>query len=214
MADYLLKMTSAQFTEKVIELYNNARYSSYYHPRIRRGRSHTISAQVEDLLAAFIGFNLVQDYDILVDQPISIAGAKKQLYPDIIIAEQGVLRSFIDVKMDLGWNRDGFVEFCRNKDQEIREIISKEYSLKDGLTKKVSKGQISDDLNYHIVIVSDKNISEIKFNRNIEETKNLEHVKVYCLTSKVHPNTYDEVKSVLEQIDVKNSQFELLLRDL
>ncbi|PQB05104.1 hypothetical protein BST85_09510 [Aureitalea marina] len=136
-------MTSTQFTEKVIELYSQARYSSYYHPKIRRGRSHTISARVEDLLAAFLGFNLMKDFDIYVDQPITIIGLKKQLYPDIILSEQGVLKSFIDVKMDLGWKRDGFVKFCFDKDREIQSTLSRKYSLKDGLTKTVSTGHIS-----------------------------------------------------------------------
>lgn len=214
MAEYSLKMTSIQFTEKVIELYNQARYSSYYHPKIRRGRSHTISAQVEDLLAAFLGFNLLNDFDIYVDQPITVVGIKKQLYPDIILSDQGILKSFIDVKMDLGWNRDGFVKFCIDKEKEIKNILSKDYNLKDGLTKTISTGHISNKLKYHVVIISDKNISDVKFKRNIEETKHLNYVKVYCLTSNQHPNTYDDVKKVLDLIKINNKQFEILLDNL
>jgi len=213
MAEYSLKMTSLQFTEKVIELYTRARHSSFYHPKIRRGRSHTISAQVEDLLAAFLGFNLLKDFDIYVDQPITVEGIKKQLYPDIILSEQGILKSFIDVKMDLGWNRDGFIKFCQDKDKEIDKTLSRKYNLKDGLTKKVSTGHISNMLKYHVVIISNKNISETKFNRNIEETKTLNHLKVYCLTSNQHPNTYDELKTVLDSIKINNDQFEALLEN-
>jgi len=214
MAEYSLKMTSTQFTEKVVELYNQARYSSYYHPKIRRGRSHTISAQVEDLLAAFLGFNLLKDFDIYVDQPITVEGINKQLYPDIILSEQGILKSFLDVKMDLGWNRDGFVKFCQDKDQEIQKVLSKNYNLKDGLTKTISSGHISNNLKYHVVIISDKNISETKFKRNIEETIDLNNVKVYCLTSNQHPNTYDDIKTVLDLIEINNKQFETLLVNL
>lgn len=214
MAEYSLKMTPIQFTEKVIELYNQARYSSYYHPKIRRGRSHTISAQVEDLLAAFLGFNLLKNFDIYVDQPISVGEIKKQLYPDIILSEQGTLKSFLDVKMDLGWNRDGFVKFCYDKNQEIQSVLSKNYSLKDGLTKGLTNGIISNELKYHVVIISDKNISKTKFIKNIEETKYLSNVKVYCLTSNQHPNTYNDIKTILELIKINNQQFENLLESL
>ena len=214
MAEYSLKMTSTQFIEKVIELYAQARNSSYYHPKIRRGRSHTISAQVEDLLAAFLGFNLLKDFDIYVDQPLTLEGTKKKLYPDIILSENGVLKSFLDVKMDLGWNRDGFVKFCHDKDLEIENILSLNYNLKDGLTKTISTGRISDKLKYHVVIISDKNISDTKFQRNIEETKNLNNVKVYCLTSNQHPNTYADIKTVLDLIKINKIQFETLLNNL
>ena len=108
------------------------------------------------MLAAFLGFNLTKDFDIYVDQPITVKGINKKLYPDIILSENGTLQSFLDVKMDLGWNRDGFVKFCQNKDQEIDNVLSKNYTLKDGLTKATLQGDISSELKYHVVIISDK----------------------------------------------------------
>ena len=51
-------MTGEQFMEKVIQLYVEARKPSFYHPKIRRGRSHSIPSKVEDLSKE--GFDVIK----------------------------------------------------------------------------------------------------------------------------------------------------------
>lgn len=58
---YRYNMTPEEFIKKIRDLYQQAKNPRYYHPRIRRGRSHSISALSEDLVAAFIAFNLIND---------------------------------------------------------------------------------------------------------------------------------------------------------
>ncbi|GHV94502.1 hypothetical protein AGMMS50293_08220 [Spirochaetia bacterium] len=100
MPKFYMRMSPADFVRKVIDLYFAARSPNYYHPSIKRGRSRTISGQVEDLCALFFAININKKYTYLVDQAITFN--KETIYPDIAIIDNNELKSIIDVKMDLG----------------------------------------------------------------------------------------------------------------
>jgi len=154
-------MTPTEFMRKVIELYINARNPAFYHPTIRRGRSHAISGKLEDLFAAFLAFNFTENYKILVDQAITVN--KVTMYPDIMIVRGKIIKNLIDIKTDLGWKRKKFTHFCKELNSKIKTIPDKDGKTKDGITKEEKILRFSKRLCNHIVIISDQNISKQLF---------------------------------------------------
>lgn len=205
------KVTPDLFISEVIRLYKEARKARVNNNRITRGRSHSISSHVEDIFAEFLAENL-EKYNYLVDQPISIEGKKNPIYPDIVLVDNDKITDLIDLKMDLGWNRNGFIAFCEKKEHLIEDIRNKGCRLKDGVTKEVKSFKIDKNLKYHIVIISDTNISKKRMKANLEGTSKLRNVCVYSLSSNQHPNTYEEDK--LKDIKINIDQFDKLINSL
>lgn len=69
----------------------------------------------------------------------------------------------------------------------IKEIREKQCKVKHGITKKEKKYTINLVVKYHIVIISDTNISRKEIKNNIYGIKELKNISVYTLTSKRHP---------------------------
>ena len=80
MEKYIFKMEPEDFIRKVIELYREARMSSFYHPKLKRGQSRVIYNLTEDLMAYFLAVNLTEDYDFYIDQPITFEGFIFSIY--------------------------------------------------------------------------------------------------------------------------------------
>lgn len=208
------KVTPECFVEQVKELYKQAREVKVKvnNSIIKRGRSHSISSHTEDLFAAFLAENLGK-YKYFIDQPITIQGKKNAIYPDIaIVDDNNRIVNLLDLKMDLGFNRKGFVDFCMNKESLIEEIRNKSCHLKDGVTKEDEFLELDENIKYHVVIISDTNISREQLNENLEGTRSLKNVCVYCLTSNEHPNTYKKNKSM--NIKVNTKEFDKLINNL
>ncbi len=213
MGEFELKMTPKEFMRKVIELYRLSRIPEYYHPQVRRGRSHAVAGRAEDLVAAFLGFNLSQQYEIRVDQPISMIGTRKAIYLDIALLQGSELKQILDVKMDLGWNRAGLPEFCEEKRKMIRQIRGSQVRLKDGITKKLEEIYVSSNCSYHILIISDQNISDAQLKASLTGVEEYEpDVTTYVLSGSVHPNEYGVSEDkLLGQLDIHKDAFERLL---
>jgi hypothetical protein len=212
--DHEIIDTPEKIIENVIYSYKEARKSIISHSKVKRGRSHSISSRVEDILSIYLANKLI-DTNFYIDQPTTVSGRKNPIYPDIMIVNnQKEVLNLIDLKMDLGWNRKGFVDFCKKKEELINEIKGGKCSIKDGNTKVEENLSISINAKYHIVIVSDKNISEKQMQSNFNElsTLTLGNVCVYILTSAVHPNTYDEAK--LKNIKINFNEFHRLLENI
>ena len=214
-------MTNEEFINKVVELYIEARNTTtIIKKNIKRGRSHTISSQVEDLFAFYISEiisteDLPNNIEILIDQPYSykIDNKSYTFYPDISIIKDNIVIKIFDLKMDLGWNRD-FSPFCIDKIHLIEEIRAKEVKTKDGITKESKNYKISNDLKYNIVIISNENISEEMRTRNNTEIANLDASKlcIYTLTCDQHPNTND--KNLLKNIILREGDFKRLTLEI
>ncbi len=202
-------MSPEGFLERIIRLYQDARVSKYADSKISRGRSHSISSVVEDLFASYLILNDKEIDKILVDQPVFIVGTKSTFYPDITVVRNGKITAFFDLKMDLGWNRDGLSSLCE-KDKELVEAIrSKSCTFKDGSTKERGTYEISDSAVYDIVIISDQNIAKPKLEAQLSEVDALsDFVKVHILSQNEHPNTYGlEPAELLEKIEVNINAF-------
>lgn len=205
-------ITPESFVLEVIELYKQARKTKVNNSRITRGRSHSISSYTEDLFAAFLAENLGK-YHYFIDQPITIEGKKNVIYPDVaIVDENNKIVNLLDLKMDLGFNRNSFIDFCKKKEVLITDIRNKSCHLKDGITKTVKSFELDQDIKYHVVIISDTNIPKKQMKENIERTQELNNVCVYSLTSNKHPNTYE--KNKLMDIKINIEEFDKLINNL
>ena len=212
-------MTPEIFFEKLIKLYSDSRESIFPAENIYRGRNVSISGYLEDLFAKFIATNNPKkEFDYLIDQPMSFPSSNldKQVtkYPDIVIQSQqdGVITHLIDMKTDLGWNRNGMLEFCNEWEGIIESSKNKETNFKDGKTKVEKKGKFSKNLHLHIVVASRINSGKTIWEHYKEIETSLKNVSIYILSDKVHPNNYEmSDKDILNKIEIRHHEFKRFL---
>ncbi len=209
-------MEDKEFVKEVATLYRKARTSIYPDELIRRGRNHTVASQVEDLFAAFVLRNLPEigklDGRVFIDQPITFSkeGRRKSLYPDVAIGLQNRLTQLWDLKMDLGWNRRGFLEFCAGKSALVKEIRGCEAKLFDGTT---SKSYIFDErVTYNVAVISKLNISASMLGPQLDKVGILENIGVYFLTERAHPNdpSHKTIELFMEAVRLNEIDFKKL----
>ncbi len=209
MSKFIFKMSAKELFRQLVYVYVNARKPLFYHPNIRRGRSHSVSSKVEDLFAYFLSINLTEDYKFYVDQPMSIG--KNRLYPDIAVAKDGHVKHIFDIKTDLGWKRDKIVEFCSETQERLKIFENERLSIIDGITKKPTEIDTEKELFYHIIVLSGKNISKEKLDKAIKHVSTLDKVNIYVLFPDVHPNAYvTDIECFIEQVEENEEDFNRL----
>ncbi len=208
-------ISPTDFIKEIINQYHLARIPFYPKDKIYRGRSRSISPLAEDLFAKYLAENDDTIEKIYVDQSIVIENDTKRFIPDIVIIKNNEITTFIDLKMDLGYKRDGLIELCK-KDGYLLDIVrGKNCQLIEGRNKTKVNYKISNKAIYDIVIISDQNISKIILDNQIEGAKRFENnVKAHVLSRKKHPNSYGlNREELLTKIDVKVDAFkEILVR--
>lgn len=209
----MIKDACDNFVLNVIKNYHLARKSKFPDKKICRGRSHFISSSVEDLFANFLIKNIKCD-KILIDQPLSIEGVKKIIYPDITVIKNGYIVGFFDLKMDMGWNRDGLFELCKNNFDLVKLIGGKICKLKNGEDKKISNFLINKGCFYNVVIISNGNINSGKLENQIGGiSKFTPSVDVFVLTSGKHLNTYSlEASKLLQAVEINYDSFNKIIK--
>lgn len=205
-------MTPQEFILRIVKAYQDARIPHQVNEKIRRGRSHSISSITEDLFAYYLISNDPSIEMVYVDQPINLKSAKRQIYPDVAIVRNGVLTAFIDLKMDIGWNRDGLFELCEKHQHSVQQARGTECQIRDGETKELRTLAISDDINYCVVMISRTNINPVTLDRQLEEVKVLSpDVEVFVLCTTGHPNAYGmEPEDIVEGLGIDVLEFERL----
>ncbi|MEI8278794.1 MAG: hypothetical protein WCG87_03465 [Bacteroidota bacterium] len=207
-------MTDIEFIKSIVELYRKARLTFFPAGNIKRGKSHTISSQVEDLFALYISDIVNSKIEILIDQPISFShnNVSKTIYADIAMIKDDLIYQIWDIKTDLGWKRDIFPQFCKDKDELVNSIKSKDAKFKNREDNTSRQLKFSSDFTFNIVVISCKNISTIKHERVANETRQLQNVGVYFLTSDTHPNSNydDDINDLIKKINFNDTDFILL----
>jgi hypothetical protein len=206
------KMSSEDFFSEVIDIYQNAREQKYANLNIFRGRSVSSSSEIEDLTARFLASNISKKYLYFVDQPMKFEGFPTK-YPDIAIQDckNGLIRNLIDVKNDLGFKkRTGIFDFCEKWDAVIESIKGTKTQFKLGHNKKLCEGMFSEDLKYHVVIVTEKNSGK-KLKEDRKRVDELKNVKLYVLSKGVHPNKYLEKSEIINKLVIQQEEFEQLI---
>lgn len=208
-------MNNTEFILGVIDLYHNARLSKFKNEKVRRGRSRSVPSDTEDLFANFL-FEKIHCDLIYVDQPITLDGAKKQFYPDIVVVKDGVIKAFCDLKMDLGWKRNDLYNFCKKLKEDLRGIKGKKCKIRDGVTKEDKWLNIDNEVSFNIVIVSGKNITSDKMEKHKNNIQLLgRDVELFILSDKKHPNKYGyKPDELIELMKVNDDEFERLFQKL
>lgn len=207
------QMSPEEYFIQLIDLYQAARNPKFCNPKILRGRSKSVSSDMEDLTALFLVLNLNRHAMLYTDQPVKFLGHRQPKYPDILIHESnGDINHLVDTKTDMGWNRNGVFAFCKEWDALIDSIKGSETEFKTGKDKQVLKGRFSSNLKYHVVVASEIN-SGHQILKDYERVKNeLQNVNLYFLSTGCHPNSYQfSPQEILTNIEINHSDFERLL---
>ena len=204
-----------EYVTNISRLYLKARDTICSHERILRGESHSISSQSEDLFALLLASYLKEEL-LYVNQQLSIVDESGSIIckskPDVLVMKDDRALNFIDLKMDLGYNRKKFVEFCTQKNDLMKNIHRQAFKTKNGKTKEVLHGVIDKKCKYHIPVITDCNIDKKNLQTIIDTVKNLEFVEIYFLTSGKHLNNYDV--DMLNGVEINHLEFKRLLDNL
>lgn len=202
-------MTPEEYFRKIIELYHDSRQPKYYNPNIKRGRSSSISSELEDLTALFIALNNPNVCSYYTDQPIKFEGSTTK-YPDIVIQNQsGVIQNLVDVKTDIGWNRNGMFAFCKEWEKRIESVKGTNTEFREGDTKIWNQGRFSRRLKYHVMIVTNKNSGKSLEKDYIKVKEQFRNIRLYILSEGLHPNNYKfSLPETMSRIQINHREFD------
>ncbi len=205
-------MSPEEYFRKIIELYIGSREPRFYNPNILRGRSASISSDVEDLTALFIALNNPNQCSYFTDQAMKF-GEGPAKYPDVVIQNQnGLIKNLIDVKTDIGWDRDGLYSFCETWEQRIEAVKGTDTHFKQGKDKTKIDGKFSKRLTYHVVVISEANSGDTLKLDHSKVKSQLKNVRLYILSNGEHPNNYKFAPAeLMGKININHREFERLL---
>lgn len=212
-------MKPDKFLENIVIEYRKARIPIVKNKKINRGRSRSISSISEDLFANYLISNDKKIDQIYVDQSIYIKKLQKAIYPDIVIVRNNTITSLLDLKMDLGWNRKGLVDLCKKHGRTVKKARGTVCKISERATENSTELQISETINYGIVIISKRN-SGSALNEQIMEAKEIQpdiNVYLLCRNDRKHPNDYDKKispKKLVKLLDPDIDSFNLIFRNL
>lgn len=210
-------MSNEEFIDHVIQYYEESRFLSCdnMNGQIVRGKSHSISSKSEDLFAHWLA-KTIHNEELLffVDKPISFENPYKEkpktktIQPDVLIIKDSEVKSYADIKMDLGWKRD-LTEYLNLKNELISRIRGRGCWYKNGNQR--FNLNFSDSLIYQVVVLSGENISKDKLNINIQHATQLEFVELYVLSSNQHLNMYKKNQE-REKLIIHDDAFERIIK--
>ena len=104
-------MNEQTFKKYVVELYRASKRTGILSDNIKRGKQPAISSKAEDLFAYYLCSNFSHRWSYYLEYQVKSADGVRSL-PDISVLWQDKILSFFDLKMDIGFGRDEFKEFC------------------------------------------------------------------------------------------------------
>lgn len=207
-------MSPELFISSIVNEYRIARKPKISNTKLSRGRSHSVSSVAEDLFAEYLIKNDPEIESILIDQPIFSQHGNIRFYPDITVIKNGNAVAFFDLKMDMGWNRDGLLELVGKHQRVIKTIKENIVTYKNGVTKEKQHIMISPSCAYNIVIISTRN-SGNKLSEYLQKSHSVfpsAGVYVLCNSKKYHPNSYGiEEGELVEKLEINKSEFDKIL---
>lgn len=206
-------MTPQQFIESIVDAYRAARIPIVPHPRISRGESRSIASETEDRLAQYLVTTVPSIEHIYINQTLtSISkGTDARIKPDLVICVDGKIRLLIDLKMDLGYNRNGFPDAIRKADTIAAAFQGQAVSMwqKVGHKRERLEKTFSDTVKYVFFVVSDQNIDKNLFAAAELVASQLQNTALLVLLPGIHPNKYgkgrdEALKDVLAHINLNS----------
>ena len=163
-------MTEEQLVHRIIDLYEEARSPHYASKRIVRGTSSCISSATEDLFADYFA-DKFKDVEIYVNQ--CFTQGRKRVQPDIALVKDDVVFSIIEIKQDIGWNRNQDEGVAKNRDL-VLGLRGQQRNLPNKYSKEENKKvTFVDDLMRNVILVSDGNMSANRLQQNQRVFKSL-----------------------------------------
>jgi len=184
-------MTEEQLVHRIIDLYEEARSPHYASKRIVRGTSSCISSATEDLFADYFA-DKFKDVEIYVNQ--CFTNGQKRVQPDIALVKDDVVFSIIEIKQDIGWNRNQDEGVEKNREL-VLELRGQARNLPNKYSKKKNRMvTFVDGLMRNVILVSDGNMSINKRKENQRVFMSLRdtHRFLFLTTGKPHPNAYEK----------------------
>ena len=188
-------MTPTAFTTTLVDAYQLARRPLHQNDKLHRGESRSVASEIEDLLAFYLVDNLPLIDDIRINQPMSIIVKKrrKTIKPDLVVIRDGAIRVLVDVKMDLGYKRDGIASTFSKASGHIKAMRGQTAKYWD--SKRSAGGvqrpvMVCPDAAYIFVVVSYQNISKIAYSKVEAAAHRVHNISLHTLVRGVHPNDY------------------------
>ncbi|MDD5208934.1 MAG: hypothetical protein PHV36_06085 [Elusimicrobiales bacterium] len=203
-------MKPENFVESVVDAYRAARIPIVPHPKISRGESRSIASEIEDRLAHYLITSIPGLDHIFINQTLTSIhkGTDARIKPDLVVCLDGKIRLLIDLKMDLGYNRNGFPDSIKKADAIAAEFQGQTVSMwqKVGHKRKRLEKTFSDNLKYVFFVISDQNINPKLFAAAGLAASQLKNTALLVLLPGIHPNEYgksraEAIKDVMEHID-------------
>ena len=198
------KMTKEDFVNRIRKEYLKARKTLIEDSKIIRGTSHSISSLSEDIFGKFISDLITNDYEIWIDPQISVKAIRnasgkrvKTFRPDVCVYAKTKKRIelIFDLKMDLGYKRKDFIEFSKNRDEELNVI--KENNGTWNRDKVKMEFCFNKDLKWNYIVLSEGNITKEQIENVKRGFKNNMDSNLFILSSGEHLNTYNEENFII-----------------
>lgn len=201
-------MKHLEFLEKTREAYIDARECTYLptsnNNLLSRGTSHSISSITEDLFGCYCAEKVLDSngIKIIIDPQISFKGTglknKSQkrallIRPDIAFSKNNIINCFFDIKTDLGYKRLELLNQARERNNQLTLIKEQSAKYKDGKTKIEQYVQISPEIKFIYVIISQGNIGKDRMDNFLKEIKLLENIDIFVISKGEHLNSYNTI---------------------
>lgn len=198
-------MTPSEFTNELIEAYQRARKPTYPHEKLKRGISRSIPSEIEDLVAFYLVQNIPSIDQIFINQniPISSGNKRKKTQPDLMIVSNDQVCALVDLKMDLGYQREGITNTFLIAEEDMEAIRGKKIAFRNGkqaANREECELSVSKDANYFFLVVSDQNIAKGRYVTVESEARKLSYVSLHTLIRGVHPNSYKHTEDDLKKL--------------
>lgn len=184
-----------------------------------RGGSRSVSAEAEDLLAGYLIECLPSDTIIFINQTITSVteGARQYIKLDLVVLRGETITAVLDLKMDLGYKRDTFPSFWRDRDRRVRLLRGQRVTMMVGEEASLQSREYTfgAKARFFFVLVSDRNISREKLNGILAMRETMECSDLFVLTGREHPNVYGlTVDDALDRLTVNEDEFARLAESL
>ncbi len=184
--------------------------------KLFRGESRAIYGVAEDLLGYEIARRAPNGVILYLNQVLTSTNGidHGRIKPDIAVWKGNEFRLFLDLKMDLGYNRNEFIGQAEARDEQIRKLCQQEVSFwrksnsSTGHIREQEVARVTKGVRYIYVVVSDGNIDAGLYTEIRREVSRLRHVKMITLVRGVHLNEYETPKGTPKRL--KQAQAEAL----
>jgi hypothetical protein len=182
------------FLEYVVDEYFRARRLRTEHPRVTRGESRSVAADVEDIFATEVANAFPSIDHIYVNQTLTSTAGRidGRMKPDLVVCQGSSVRLLIDLKMDVGYKRQDFVVAAALRADEVRNLRGKTVSLwkKVDDSRKRLEYMVDPATIYAYVVVTDDNVSAFDYANIKQCVSELPEIRLFTLVTGTHVNLY------------------------